>query len=213
MLKLKKVILEGDVLRSKDYMKKAYKRFCDFVAECSSKELEYFIFDSKFTTDFNEKIGEMIKDIRDQGKESVEFTIMFNTEGEIALIDSFIIGKYIGNNYNVHMEQYYKESYLNKIVKYVVNGNKKVKKDFVLLSFNILYNTLESIYCDIKCKKETLNKYKNLYNLQEYEENNCSIIVGTILILEDICKYMGIKQEILEEAVNYHWQKKNSQNN
>lgn len=193
-------------------MKKVYKNFYEFVAECSSQELEYFIFDSKFTTAFNERMKELVNEIKDKGKDSITLAVMFNTEGEVVLIDSYIIGRFIGNNYNAHMEEYYKENSLNKIVKYVVNGNKKSKKDFLILSYNILYNTLQGIYCDIKCKKETLDKYINSYNVNHCENDDCAAVVATILILEDICKYIGINENILQESINSIEGKRNSQN-
>lgn len=192
-------------------MKKIYRNFSEFVSECSSRELEYFIYDSKFTTAFNQRINELMDDIRGEGKKSVELAIIFNTEGEIALIDSFIIGNYIGNNYTKHMEEYYKESTLNKIVKHVVNGNEKSKTDFIILSYSILYKTLNSIYSDIKCKKEIIQDYTNLYNIGHCENDDCSIVVASILILEDICKYMGIKGGVLGDAIRYIATKRNSQ--
>ncbi len=198
-------------MRSKDYMKKVYKNFYDFVTDCSSKELEYFIFDATFTTSFNKGIGKIADDIENEDKKSIEVAIIFNTEGEIALIDSYIIGKYIGNNYSLYMEQYYKESSLNKIVKCVINGNEKNKKDFLILSFNVVYNALESIYYDIKCKKDTIDKYRDLYDLQKYKSSNDSASVATILILEDICKYMRIQEGILIEAIEFCLNKKDSQ--
>jgi hypothetical protein len=197
-------------LRSKDYMRKVYKNFSEFVSECSSRELEYFIFDSKFTTSFNQRINELMDQIEAQGKKSVELAIIFNTEGEIALIDSFIIGSYIGNNYIKHMEQYYKEVSLNNIVKHVVNGNQKSKKDFLILSYTILYNALNSIYSDIKCKRETLENYINLYNLKHCQQDDCSIVVASILIMEDICKYMSIEGGILVNSIRDIATKRNS---
>ena len=192
-------------------MKKVYKNFSEFVSECSSRELEYFVFDSKFTTSFNQRINEMMDEIENEGKKNVELAIIFNTDGEIALIDSFIIGSYIGNNYVKHMEEYYKEISLNKIVKHVVNGNEKSKKDFLILSYNILYKTLNSIYSDIKHKKETLENYIKLYDLKHCQHDDCAIVVASILIVEDICKYMGIKGDLLADCIRYVATKRNSQ--
>ncbi|MBV7271583.1 hypothetical protein [Clostridium thailandense] len=200
-------------MRSKDYMKKVYRNFFEFVSECSSQELEYFIFDSKFTTMFNERIGEIVEDIRKEGKKSIELAILFNTEGEIALIDSYVVGRYIGNNYNLHMEEYYKEASLNNIVKHVINGNRKSKKDFLMLSYNTLNNILNTIYSDIKFKKDTLKKYIDLYDLKHCVGDDCVLVVAVILILEDICKYLGINDDILEETINYISKKRNCQNN
>lgn len=198
-------------MRSKDYMKKVYRNFSEFVSECSSRELEYFIFDSKFTTAFNERIKELISEIEIQGKKSVELAIILNTEGEIALIDSLIIGNYIGNSYLKHMEEYYKETSLNNIVRHVVNGTEKSKKDFLIISYRILYDTLNSIYSDIKCVKGTLDNYAKLYDLKNCYKEDCSIVVASILIMEDVCKYMGMKEGVLIEAITDAAAKRNSQ--
>ncbi|AKA71514.1 hypothetical protein [Clostridium scatologenes] len=194
-------------MNHKDYMRKIYKNFYDFITECSSKELEYFILDSKFTTFFNTKISEVIKEIENEGKSNIEATIIFSTKGEIALIDSYIVGRYLANSYKIYMERHYKQDSLNKIVKYIVNGNKKSKKDFLILSFSELNNTLKSMYSDIKCKKEIVDKYKQLYNLEKCEDSLCLILVAVILILEDICKFTRIEEEILIEAINCYLNK------
>lgn len=199
-------------MRNKDYMKKVYRNFSEFVSECSSQELEYFIFDSKFTTMFNQGINELIKDIREEGKKGIEIAIIFNTEGEIALIDSYILGKYIGNNYNIQMKEYYKEASLNNVVKHVVNGKRKSKKDFLILSYETLNKILNTIYSDIKFKKDTLKGYINAYDLKHCIGDDCALVVVVILILEDICKYLGIADDILEESINSISKKRNSQN-
>ena len=200
-------------MRSKDYMRKIYRNFSEFVSECSSQELEYFIFDSKFTTMFSERIGELVEDIRREGKKSIELAILFNTEGEIALIDSYIVGRYIGNNYTLRMEEYYKETSLNNIVKHVINGNEKAKKDFLILSYNTLNDILNTIYSDIKFKKDTLSGYINSYDLKHCVGDDCALVVAVILILEDICKYLRINDEILDEMINSISKKRNSQSN
>jgi hypothetical protein len=192
-------------------MKKVYKHFSDFIYECSSRELEYLILDSKFTTSFNQRVKEKIDEIKREGKKSIDLAIIFNTEGEIALIDSYIIGNYIGNSYTKHMEEYYKESSLNKIVKYVVNGNDKSKMDFLILSYNVLYSGLNSVYSDIKCKKEVLNNYVKLYELKHCEHDDCSIVIASIMMLEDICKYIAINDSILKDTIRYVTAKRNSQ--
>jgi hypothetical protein len=193
-------------------MRRVYRNFSEFISECSSRELEYFVFDSKFTTMFNKRINGLIADIKKEGKNSVELSIMFNTEGEIAVIDSYILGRYIANNYNMNMQRYYKESSLNNIVKHVVNGSEKSKMDFSILSFNILYNTLKSIYSDIKYKKDTLKEYIKLYNLSHCQGDACALDVATILILEDICKYIGIKEGIIQYSIKDATAKRNCQN-
>ncbi|MBC2579567.1 hypothetical protein [Clostridium sp. DJ247] len=194
-------------------MKKIYRDFSEFIAECASRELEYFVFDSRFTTMFNKRINELIEEIKKEGKKNIDIAIIFNTEGEIALIDSYVIGRYVANNYDTHMQGYYKEISLNNIVKHVVNSSEKAKMDFVILSYNILYDTLNSMYCDISCKKDALSEYIELYNMKHCEGDQCALEVASILILEDICKYIGVNDGTLMDSIQFVLKKRTSQNN
>ncbi|WP_287825090.1 hypothetical protein [Clostridium sp.] len=184
-------------MKNNDYLGKLFKNFYDFISVSSSRELEYIVFDAEYTTNFNSKMKELLKDIRKQDKKDIDFTIMFNTKGEIAIIDSKIVGKYIGNYYNIQMEQHYKGIKLNKIVRDVINGKDKVKSDFIVISYKIIYKVLEEIYRDIKYNKSILNEYKNRYEFNNYRGKDISIIIISILILEDICNYIGIEDKIL----------------
>ncbi|MDF2505315.1 MAG: hypothetical protein K0R06_2809 [Clostridium sp.] len=185
------------IMKNNDYLGKLFKNFYDFISVSSSRELEYIVFDAEYTTNFNSKMKELLKDIRKQDKKDIDFTIMFNTKGEIAIIDSKIVGKYIGNYYNIQMEQHYKGIKLNKIVRDVINGKDKVKSDFIVISYKIIYKVLEEIYRDIKYNKSILNEYKNRYEFNNYRGKDISIIIISILILEDICNYIGIEDKIL----------------
>lgn len=188
-------------MRNKEYMKKLYKKFSDFVAVASARELEYFILDSKFTSSFNYNMKKLIDEINSERKEDFGFTILFNTNGEIALINADILGKHIGNNYNITIEEYYKNASLNKIVRDVINGSDKSKRDFIDISFSILYSTLETIYSEIKCKKDTVESYKKIYLLEDYHKNDIGAIIACIMIVEDICKYIGIQGNLMIQAV------------
>jgi hypothetical protein len=188
-------------MRSKEYMKKLYRRFSDFVAIASARELEYFILDSKFTSNFNYNMKKLFDEIKNERNGDMSFTILFNTNGEIALINADILGKHIGNKYNLTIEEYYKNASLNKIVRDVINGSDKSKRDFIDISFSILYSTLAGIYSEIKCKKETVDTYRINFLLEDYTDNDIGAVVACILILEDICKYIGIQENLMVEAV------------
>lgn len=189
-------------MRSKEYMRKIYRRFSDFVSIAAARELEYFVLDSKFTSSFNYRMKNLINDIKKEKNDDIEFSILFNTEGEIALIDANILGKYIGNNYNITIEEYYKNASLNKIVRDVINGSEKSQKDFVTISYSILYHTLDAIYSEIKCKKDSVDKYKKDYLLTEYTGEDIGAVIASILIIEDICRYIGIRENLVLQAIN-----------
>jgi hypothetical protein len=189
-------------MRSKEYMRKIYRRFSDFVAIAAARELEYFVMDSKFTSSFNYRMKKMIDEIKQEKSDSLEFSILFNTNGEIALIDANLIGRYIGNNYNVTIEEYYKNASLNKIVRDVINGSEKSQKDFITVSYSILYHTLDTIYSEVKCKKDTVDNYKRDYLLTDYEEEDVGAVVACVLIIEDICRYIGIRENLVLQAVS-----------
>ncbi|WP_406765667.1 hypothetical protein [Candidatus Clostridium radicumherbarum] len=182
-------------------MKKLYRKFSDFVAVASARELEYFILDSKFNSAFNYNMKKLIDEIKEEKNGDLGLTILFNTNGEVALINGDIIGKHIGNKYNLTIEEYYKNTSLNKIVRDVINGSDKSKKDFIDISYSILYSALAGIYSEIKCKKETVDIYKINFFLEDYTENDIGAVVACILIVEDICKYIGIQENLMVEAV------------
>lgn len=186
-------------MNNKDYMGKLFKNFYDFVSLAASKELEYIVFDARYTTYFNNKMKELLNDIKNQDEKDLEFSVMFNTKGEVAIIDSKIVGKYIGNYYNIQMEQYYKGAKLNKIVWDIINGKDKIKRDFIVVSYKIIYRVLNEIYMDIKYNGRILDEYKSRYGFDNYRGKNISIIIISILILEDICSYIGIEDRILLE--------------
>lgn len=194
---------------NKEYLRTVYRKFSEFVAVASARELEFLVLDSKFTSSFNYRIKKMVEELKEEGKENIDASIMFNTKGEVALIDANILGSYIGYNYNLHIENYYKNASLNKVVKEVVNGNEKAQCDFIKVSYSVIYNTMDEIYSEVTCKKDVLDKYKEDYMITEYHgENNVAIIVS-ILILEDVCKYLGIQDRLMLNCINSIVLKKN----
>jgi hypothetical protein len=199
-------------MNNRDFMKKVYRNFSQFVEEASSRELAYFVLDSKFTSMFNSRMRKLMDEINIEGKSIIEASVIFNTQGEVALIDGAIIGKYIGNNYRISMEASYKNVILNKIVKHVVNGSEKTQKDFVTVSYSILYKTFNELYQEVKCRKDLCEKYMKQYLIADYEGQDIAIVLCSLLILEDICKYLGIKQKILLDHIkNKTIQKRYSQ--
>lgn len=198
-------------MRNREFLRKVYRHFSDFVEVASARELDYLIMDARYTTAFSYRMKKMIDELSDSGKSIATFSILFNTEGEVAIIDANIVGKYIADNYRAMIEDYYKNASLNKIVRSVVNGNDKVQKDFLILSYNVLYETFKELYKEIKCRKELLNSLKESFNITNYKEEDVSAVVGVLLILEDICKYIGITGEKLMNIIDDRLQKKYSQ--
>lgn len=199
-------------MRNKDYMKKVYRNFSDFVSEASTREMEYFILDSKFTSAFDYRVRKIIESIKSQDKKDIELSIIYNTDGEIVLIDASIVGKYIGDNYKEHIERYYKVNSLNKVVKQIVNGNEKAKNDFTTLSYGIIYNSLQQIYKEIKYKKDTSLRILENYSISDYNNEDLPVVILCVLILEDICGYIGITENMLKNVIYEIVTKRFSQN-
>jgi len=87
-------------------------------------------------------------------------------------------------------------------VRQVVNGTEKVQRDFVAVSYSILYNTFNELYKEITYRKDIGERYKQLYFLSDYSGEDLPIVITSLLVLEDICKYIGVKQKYLLEYVN-----------
>ncbi|MBU3159455.1 hypothetical protein KPL37_06765 [Clostridium frigoris] len=175
----------------KKHLNKIYKNFSDLVYVVATTELERFITKGEFTSFFNYRMKQMLSEIN-ENSEVLDASVFFNTKGEITLIDAGVVGKFIENNYSLKMLEYYKITSLNKIVRGVVNGSEKSKVDFILISFSILYDTLNELYKTISCKQVNKIIYKNRYSLDDYNKEDCSMILATLLILEDLCRYIGV---------------------
>lgn len=179
---------------NKNYLKKAYKNFSELVYVVSAKELEIFIVKGEFTSFFNYRMKKIVAEINEEKNEIIDAGVFFNTKGEITLIDAEIVGKFIENNYSLKMLEYYKNTSLNKIIRGVVNGSEKSKGDFILISYSILYDTMSVLYKTISCKKTSMVIYRNRYGLEDYEKDDCTMIIAVQLILEDLCKYIGVNR-------------------
>ena len=181
------------MLKDKDYLNKINRKFAKFVEVAAIKEQDYFILDAIYTNEFNVKVKELFKELELEGKNDFGVSVMFDTRGDIVLIDAGIIGKYIASCYNYYISNYYKEDSLNRIIMEVINGGDKVQIDFIRVSYSVIYNILAGLYKEIRCKKEILKQYKNKFGFHNDYYNDEVIIITSLLILEDISKYITIK--------------------
>ena len=185
---------------NKDYLKKAYKNFSELVYIVSTKELQFFIIKGEFTSNFNYKMKKMLSEINEEKSEMLDAGVFFNTKGEITLIDAELVGRFIEDNYSLKMVEYYKSTSLNKIIRNVVNGSEKSRRDFISISYFILYDTLNELYKTISCKDSNMVIYKNRFALEDYNKDDYTMVVAVLLILEDLCKYIGVdRHKMLRE--------------
>lgn len=199
-------------MKNNDYLKKVYRKFSKFIEIAAIKEQEYFILDAKYTNEFNVKVKELLKEIESEGKNDVEISVLFDTKGDIVLIDGEIIGKYIANCYTYSISNYYKEESLNRIVREVINGSDKAQTDFIRVSYAVIYNIVGGLYKEIKCKKEILKQYNNKFGFDNHKYEDEVLILLSLLILEDISKYITIKPEAFLSCIQHIKDKKNVTN-
>ena len=102
---------------------------------------------------------------------------------------------------NLKMLEFYKSRSLNKIIREVVNGSEKAKGDFILISYSILHNTLKELYKTISCKKDNSIVYKNRYALEDYQKEDCTMVIAVLIILEDLCKYIGVDRHKMMKEI------------
>lgn len=184
-------------MENRQFLKKIYRKFSDFISISSARELEFIIIDSKFKASFNKNMKSLFKEIKNDGIDDIEFTIFFNTDDEIVLIDASILGKFISDAYTLAMEKFYKGVSLNKIAKEIVNGNDKSKEDFIAVSYKVLYSILIEMYREIKCRRDLLERLKKHFKLSYYNKEDISIVIISLQIIEDICKYLKIDESSL----------------
>lgn len=195
-------------MMNKDYLTKVYKSFYDFVAVAAAKELEYFILDSKFTSAFNYRMKKIVEDINKDGAIGTDIFVMFNTNSEIVIIDAQVLGAYIADVYSEKMKTYYKGAELNKVIRDTVNNNEKIQRDFLTISYKIVYNALNEIYMDIKYRKEVLDRFKAYYGIENEDRKDMPLIILTLLIIEDVFKYMGIDKNCFVNIIKESLQKR-----
>lgn len=183
-------------------VKRFSNNFSDFLSDVIVEKMRIFILDGSFKKNFNEDMKKMIKEIKGSKKEKIDLIIMFNTEGNIAIIDESIIAKIIYNDYENLMKVYYRIFSLNKLIKNVLKGDKIIRENFIKVSYKILYNSLIRIYSELKCRKDIIVKYRLKYNLVNYNKEDISIIVLIILILEEICSQFNLDYISIKKIIN-----------
>jgi len=179
---------------NKNYLNKAYKNFSELVYVVSAKELEFFITKGEFTSYFNNRMKKILAEINEEKSEILDAGVFFNTKGEITLIDAETVGKFIEDNYSLKMIDYYKNTSLNKIIREIVNGSEKSKGDFILISYTILYGIINELYKTISCKKTSMIIYRNRFAIEDYHKDDCTMVIAVLLILEELCKYIGVNR-------------------
>lgn len=182
-----------------NYVENSNKEFMRFMETSISTEIDCYIIDSSFTKDFNTRLIHVMEEIR-RGNPDIEFSIIFNVNREISLIDSLILGSFAADLYSVYMSQYYKSSDLQTILNYMHKESDSEKRKFIINSVDVLYDIFNEMFKDIGCNKSVLCKYQEYYNLRELKEKKSSLIVLVILILEDMCNYFGIRNSLLMEC-------------
>jgi len=182
-----------------NYVENSNKDFIEFMEKVISTEIDSYIIDSSFTKEFNKRLIEVMNEIR-KSNPDIEFSIIFNVDKEISLIDSLILGKFTVDLYFVYMSKCYGSKDLQTILNYMHNEDDAQKRQFILNSMDVFYNIFNEMFKDIKYNKSIFCKYEKYYNLNELKSKKNSLMVLVTLILEDICKYFKIKNSLLIEC-------------
>lgn len=182
-----------------NYVENSNKDFMEFMERVISTEIDSYIIDSNFTKEFNKRLIEIMDEIR-KSNPDIEFSIIFNVDEEISLIDSLILGKFTVDLYLIYMSKYYRSKDLQTILNYMHNEDDGEKRIFVVNSINVFFNIFNEMFKDIKYNKSVFCKYEKYYSLGELNSKKNSLMVLVILILEDMCKYFKIKNSILIEC-------------
>lgn len=182
-----------------NYVENSNKEFMEFIETVISNEIDCYIVDSRFTKEFNKRLIEVMEEIR-KGNPDIEFSIIFNVDKEVSLIDSLILGNFAGDLYSVYMSKYYKSKDLQTILNYMHSEDDAEKKKFITNSISVFYDIFNEMFKEIKYNKSVFSKYEEYYNLSKLEKNKNSLMVLVILILEDMCRYFKIKNSLLIEC-------------
>lgn len=105
-----------------------YKNFMQFLELVSANELNYFILDSKFKEGFNQRMKGLSREVKEAF--DGELRIVFNTNDEVAIIDSTVLSTYIADLYRRSMEAKYKGNRIDEIIKKLVIVEKWLRRLF-----------------------------------------------------------------------------------
>lgn len=198
-VKLEYLLDAKNRMENLNYVENSNKDFMEFMEQVISTEIDSYIIDSSFTKEFNKRLIEIMDEIR-KSNSDIEFSIIFNVDKEISLIDSLILGNFTVDLYFVYMSKYYRSKDLQTILNYMHNEDDDEKKRFIVNSMHVFYKIFNEMFKDIKYNKSVFFKYEKYYSLSELKSKKNSLMVLVILILEDVCKYFKIKNSLLIEC-------------
>lgn len=178
-------------------MRRRYAHFSDLITASAARELGLLVLSADYTRAFSIRLGNLLNEFDSRERDLASISVMFNTEGDIAIIDEALVGRFVALRYKTVMEEYYKGTPLNKIIKAVMEGGEKRVLDFLSISYDVLYESLQELYKEIRCKKEVLNKFRQRYNIASYNREDSAAVTLVLMILEDIVSYIGVKESYI----------------
>lgn len=188
-------------MNHKEREKMKFDKFSNLISISTQNHLDDLVINSYFTSAFNYRIKKMFDEIKRERKSDIDFSVIFNTKDEVAIIDTKIIGDFIADEYSIMIEKYYRNEKMYKLINKISNGSEKVHMDFVNISYLILYKIIDELYEEIISKKSLVNKLKIRYGIINYDNEDKVIIILSMLILEDICRYVDVDRHKLVKYV------------
>ncbi|ADL51017.1 hypothetical protein [Clostridium cellulovorans] len=176
-----------------------YKNFMQFLELVSANELNYFILDSKFKEGFNQRMKGLSREVKEAF--DGELRIVFNTNDEVAIIDSTVLSTYIADLYRRSMEAKYKGNRIDEIIKKTCDSGEMVKTSFLKVSYRSLYESFDSVYKEIAYRKQHLENNKKYFGVENYKKSDAAIVILTLMVLEDISKYISVKRNVLMDVI------------
>ncbi|NLP27453.1 MAG: hypothetical protein GX370_01525 [Clostridia bacterium] len=178
-------------------LNRRYSNFSELVAAASARELGFMIINAEYTRAFSVRLKKIISELDEKRRALASISCMFNTKGDIAIIDETLVGKFLAIRYKSIMEEHYRGMPLNKIARSLMDGGEKKLLDFLSLSYDVIYETLHEIYKEIKCRKDILKVHKEKYNIASYNKEDAAMVTIVLMVLEDIIKYLGRKESYI----------------
>lgn len=166
------------------------KNLINYINTAIKEELEIFINNAEYTTFFNHNMRRLIDEINEVPNDEISIEVLFNTKGEISVIDAEVLAKYISSNYIKLLEVQYDDN-LTNIFFNIKKGEENDKETFVRFSFDVLCGIFNHIYKNITVNKGLNFKYIKKYQIKNYREEDIPLKILVHLILEDICKKIG----------------------
>lgn len=178
-------------------LKKKYTNFSELIAAAAARELGFMIINAEYTRAFSIRLKQIISELDEKQRTLASISCLFNTKGDIAIIDEALVGQFISIRYKNAIEEHYRGMALNKIASAVIDGGEKRSLDFLSLSYDVLYEILSEIYKEIKCRKDVLIVHKEKYNIESYNNVDNVMVTIILMIIEDIIKYLNCKESYI----------------